>query len=97
MARQTTLLTWATTYEDRSELNAYFTTDWRCLVTNDERAALLGDELTESIRAWRRDPSDATLGDFCAVLINRCASMAAAAVVALHERVEALEADDGRH
>jgi hypothetical protein len=62
-------------------------------VTNTERAELLGDELSKAVTAYRHDPSDATLSDFCAALIGRCASMAAAAVVALHERVERLEAD----
>lgn len=60
-------------------------------MTNDERAALLGDELTQAIRAYVATPSDETLGTFCALLINRCASMAAAAVLGLHTRLDAVE------
>lgn len=59
-----------------------------------ERAALLGNELTEAVAAYIANPTEATLGDFCASLINRCTSMAAGAVVKLYERVEALEASD---
>jgi len=61
-------------------------------MTNEERAAILGDELTSAVAAYIANPSDDTLSDFCAALINRCASMAAGAVVNLYERVEQLEA-----
>jgi len=56
------------------------------------RAALLGDELTNAIEAYAKEPTAAHLSDFSAALVARCASMAAAAVVALYERVAALEA-----
>ncbi len=56
------------------------------------RAALLGDELTEAIDAYAKEPTAAHLSDFSAALVGRCASMAAAAVVTLHERVTELEA-----
>ena len=60
------------------------------------RAALLGDELTEAIDAYVREPTAAHLSDFSAALVGRCASMAAAAVVTLHERIAELEkARDG--
>jgi uncharacterized small protein (DUF1192 family) len=61
-------------------------------MTTEERAALLGDELTRLIEAYIQTPNRETLGNFSAALINRCASMAAAAVISLHERVEELEA-----
>lgn len=61
-------------------------------MTNVDRAALLGDELTMMIDAYARDPNARTLADFSAALVGRCASMAANAVVVLHERVAALEA-----
>jgi hypothetical protein len=56
------------------------------------RAALLGDELTNAIEAYAKEPTAAHLSDFSAALVGRCASMAAAAVVTLHERVADLEA-----
>ena len=56
------------------------------------RAALLGDELTEAIEAYAKEPTAARLSDFSAALVGRCASMAAAAVVALYDRVTELEA-----
>jgi|GEM_PF-6840026 len=56
------------------------------------RAALLGDELTEAIDAYAKDPTAENLSNFSAALVGRCSSMAAAAVVALYERVAQLEA-----
>jgi hypothetical protein len=56
------------------------------------RAALLGDELTLAIDAYVKEPTAAHLSDFSAALVGRCASMAAAAVVALYERLDKLEA-----
>jgi hypothetical protein len=56
------------------------------------RAALLGDELTHAIEAYVKEPTAARLSDFSAALVGRCASMAAAAVVTLYERVAELEA-----
>jgi len=60
------------------------------------RAALLGNELTDAIDAYAKEPTAAHLSDFSAALVGRCASMAAAAVVTLHERIAELEkARDG--
>lgn len=60
------------------------------------RAALLGDELTEAIEAYAKEPTPENLSTFSAALIGRCASMAAAAVVRLYDRVLELErARDG--
>lgn len=56
------------------------------------RAALLGNELTNAIDAYANEPTAAHLSDFSAALVGRCASMAAAAVITLHERVAQLEA-----
>jgi len=58
------------------------------------RAALLGNELTDALDAYAKEPTAAHLSDFSAALVGRCASMAAAAVVTLHERIAALEATD---
>ena len=55
------------------------------------RKALLGDELTEAIDAYAKDPTPERLSNFSAALVGRCASMAAAAVVALYERLDKLE------
>ena len=55
------------------------------------RAALLGDELTQAIDAYAQEQTAEHLSDFCAALVGRCASMAAQAVLTLHERVAELE------
>ena len=53
---------------------------------------MLGDELTKAIDAYAKEPTARNLSDFSAALVGRCASMAASAVVMLHERVAQLEA-----
>lgn len=70
-------------------------------LTADERAALLGDELIRLTAAYVAHPTPQTIGDYNAALINRCASMAAAAVYPLYEKIQRLEAQlaaarDGR-
>ena len=42
------------------------------------RAALLGDELTEAIDAYAKEPTAENLSNFSAALVGRCSSMAAA-------------------
>lgn len=63
-------------------------------MTSEERAALLGDKLTQAIDAYAAEPSAATLSDYSAELIGRVTSMCAAILVDLIARVERLEARD---
>lgn len=61
------------------------------------RDHLFGDELIRLTAAFIANPTDEqAVADYNAALINRCASMAAAAVVGLYERVAQLEAQHGR-
>lgn len=57
-------------------------------LTANERAVLFGDELMRLTAAYIKNQTAQTLSDRDAALINRCASMAAAAVVPLYEHME---------
>lgn len=60
-------------------------------MSNEERAALLGDELTRAIEAYAKGPTAQTLSDFSAALIGRCTSMIASALIHLHQRMDKIE------
>ena len=59
-------------------------------LTADERASLFGDELIDRIAAYVANPNEATLGDYAAALIGRCASAAANAVLPTKEQLEGM-------
>lgn len=61
------------------------------MLTNEERAALLGNPLTQAIDAYIANPTNETLANFCAELLGRGTSMSAAVLVGLIGRVEDLE------
>ncbi len=60
-------------------------------MTGEERARLLGDELSEAVDAYVAAPNAQTLSDFLAVLLGRATSMAAGAVVHLVDRMDMIE------
>lgn len=62
-------------------------------LTANERASLFGDELTRLTAAYIKNQTAQALSDRDAALINRCASMAAAAVVPLYEHMEGMSVE----
>lgn len=66
-------------------------------MTDDRRRALLGDPLTIALatlidRAVLTDDQVQALGDYSALLIDRCTTMAASAIMPLWAQVDALQA-----
>lgn len=66
-------------------------------MTDDRRRALLGDPLTIALatlinRAVLTDDQARALGDYSALLIDRCTTMAASAIMPLWAQVDALQA-----
>lgn len=66
-------------------------------MTDDRRRALLGDPLTIALatlidRAVLTDDQVQALGDYSALLIDRCTTMAARAIMPLWAQVDALQA-----
>lgn len=66
-------------------------------MTDDRRRALLGDPLTIALatlinRAVLTDDQARALGDYSALLIDRCTTMAASAIMPLWAQLDALQA-----
>lgn len=62
-------------------------------LTADERASLFGDELIALTAAYIKNQNEATLGDYNAALIGRCASVAASAVLPVKEQLEGIRVE----
>ncbi len=66
-------------------------------MTDDRRRALLGDPLTIALatlidRAVLTDDQARALGDYSALLIDRCTTMAVSAIMPLWAQLDALQA-----